>query len=64
MTFFDYLVTAFALVFVIEGMMYAVFPATMQRILLVALAMPVQSMRRFGVVMAGLGFVLAWLGGL
>lgn len=55
-SFFDYILTAFALIFVIEGMLYAVFPDAMRRVLAMALTMPSSSLRRFGFVMVLCGF--------
>lgn len=59
--FFDYVLTAFALIFVIEGMLYAVFPDAMRRVFAMALAMPASSLRRFGVAMVLCGFAVVAL---
>lgn len=55
-SFFGYILTAFALIFVIEGLLYALFPGAMQRVLVVALSLPSSSLRRFGVAMVLCGF--------
>ena len=60
-SFFDYILTAFALIFVIEGMLYAVFPDAMRRILATALTMPAVSLRRFGIAMVLFGFAIVAL---
>lgn len=59
--FITYILTAFALIFVIEGMLYAVFPDTMKRGIAMLLSMPSSSVRRFGFFMALCGFVMVLL---
>ena len=59
--FFDYLLTAFAMIFVIEGLLYAVFPDAMRRMLALALTLPSSTLRRFGLVMVACGFALVAL---
>jgi hypothetical protein len=54
--FFDHILIAFALIFVIEGLLYAVFPHTMRRVLAMELALPAASLRRLGIVMVLCGF--------
>lgn len=53
--------TALALVLVIEGVLYALFPSAMRRLIVEALTMPENRLRAVGLVtaMAGVGFV--WL---
>ncbi|GAA4252911.1 DUF2065 family protein [Azospirillum formosense] len=53
--------TALALVLVIEGALYALFPTTMRRLIVEALTMPENRLRAVGLAtaMAGVGFV--WL---
>ncbi|AWJ83216.1 hypothetical protein TSH58p_06550 [Azospirillum sp. TSH58] len=53
--------TALALVLVIEGVLYALFPSAMRRLIVEALTMPENRLRVVGLVtaMAGVGFV--WL---
>lgn len=55
------LLTAFALILVIEGALYALFPQPMKKLLLHVLGMPVSSMRVAGLVSAGAGVFLVWL---
>lgn len=55
------LLTAFALILVIEGALYALFPQPMKRLLLHVMGMPVSSMRTAGLVSAIAGVVLVWL---
>tara|TARA_B100002003_G_C13734822_1_gene366875 strand:- start:225 stop:431 length:207 start_codon:yes stop_codon:yes gene_type:complete len=59
--FGTYFLTALALVFVIEGMLYAVFPDVMKRMMLQALALPSLVLRRFGVFMVVCGFLTVYL---
>ncbi|MBK3776366.1 DUF2065 domain-containing protein [Azospirillum sp. YIM DDC1] len=53
--------TALALVLVIEGVLYALFPSAMRRLIVEALTMPENRLRAVGLAtaMAGVGFV--WL---
>ncbi|MPY71057.1 MAG: DUF2065 family protein [Alphaproteobacteria bacterium] len=53
--------TAVALILVIEGALYALFPQPMKKLLLHVLGMPVSSMRIAGLVSAGAGVFLVWL---
>jgi len=53
--------TALALVLVIEGVLYALFPDRMKRIAARAMLVPPQSLRIAGLVAALLGVVLVWL---
>ena len=59
--FFAYITTAFALIFVIEGLLYVVFPDKMQRMMMTALAMPKSTLRNFGITMVLIGFALVYL---
>jgi uncharacterized protein YjeT (DUF2065 family) len=57
----DDLLTALALILVIEGALYGLFPDTMRRAMSLAMEMPPQTLRTVGMVaaVAGLGFL--WL---
>jgi uncharacterized protein YjeT (DUF2065 family) len=55
------LATALALVLVIEGVLYALFPAGMRRVVAQVLAMPVEVLRATGLVAALLGVAAVWL---
>jgi uncharacterized protein YjeT (DUF2065 family) len=55
------LLTAIGLVFVIEGVIYSLFPNGMKRMMLAALAMPTGRLRSMGLAMALVGFVIVWL---
>lgn len=57
----DDLFTALALVLVIEGALYALFPAGMRRMIEQALAIPEAQMRAAGLAAAALGVALVWL---
>ena len=59
--FTDYILTALALVFVIEGLMYALFPDAVRRMMAMALMMEVPKLRRFGIGAVALGLGLIWL---
>lgn len=61
MSFADYILTAIALVFVIEGLLYALFPDQIRRMMAVAIMMPVPQLRMIGLVMALTGFCFVWL---
>lgn len=60
-SFGSYIMTALALVFVIEGMLYAVFPDKMQRMMMMALTMPQNALRNFGITMVLIGFAIVYL---
>jgi uncharacterized protein len=53
--------TAFALVLVIEGALYALFPDGMRRAAARAVAMPPQTLRLAGLAAACAGVALVWL---
>lgn len=59
--FGSYIITALALVFVIEGLLYAVFPDTMKRMMMTALTLPKKTLRNFGITMVLIGFALVYL---
>jgi len=59
--FFDYILTVIALIFVIEGLLYAIFPDAMRRVLAMALTIPSPSLRRFGILMVICGFGMVML---
>lgn len=56
-----YILTALSLILVIEGLLYALFPDFMRRIMATALMLPVPRLRLFGAVMAVSGFCLILL---
>lgn len=55
-----YITTAIALIFVIEGLVYALFPDSIRRMMVMAISLPPEKLRVFGVVMilAGLTMVM------
>ena len=55
------LLTAFALVLVIEGVLYALFPEAMQRMMARALELPPSVLRYGGLALALTGLALAWI---
>ena len=55
------LVTALGLVLVIEGLLLALFPDGLKRMVAEVLARPSQSLRFGGIVSAALGIVIVWL---
>jgi len=57
----DQVLTALALILVIEGAVYALFPEMMQRAMAIALELPPSSLRAGGLVAAITGVVLVWL---
>jgi uncharacterized protein YjeT (DUF2065 family) len=52
---------AIGLVFVIEGLLFAAFPAAAKRLAATAIETPENSLRVAGIVSAVLGLVLIWL---
>ncbi len=55
------LITALALVLVIEGALYALFPDAMKRIVLRIADMPAATLRNVGLVAATVGVAIVWL---
>jgi hypothetical protein len=55
------LATALALVLVIEGILYALFPEGMKRVAARTLVVPPQALRIAGLLAACLGVMLVWL---
>ncbi len=53
--------TAVALILVIEGAVYALFPDAMKRMMAQVLTLPAASLRWAGLVAAALGIFLVWL---
>ncbi len=54
------LLVAFALVLVLEGLIYALFPDTIKRMMVVALSFPASRLRAFGLWVMAAGVLLAW----
>jgi len=52
---------AFALVFVVEGFLYALFPDAMKRMMEQALTIPASTLRTAGLGAATVGVFLIWL---
>lgn len=57
----DDLVTALALLLVIEGALYALFPEAMKRMLARLMTMPAGSLRAAGIVSAVAGVAIVWM---
>jgi uncharacterized protein YjeT (DUF2065 family) len=55
------LLTALALVLVIEGVLYAAFPSAMRRALEAAMATPDSTLRAAGLIAATIGVAVVWL---
>jgi uncharacterized protein YjeT (DUF2065 family) len=55
------LATGLALVLVIEGILYALFPEGMKRMAARAISVPPQMLRAAGLLAASFGVVLVWL---
>lgn len=60
MSFAAYLLTALAMLLVIEGLLYALFTEQMRKLLAGALMMPPNQLRNAGIAMAGMGFIIVW----
>jgi len=52
---------AFALVLMVEGILYALFPDHLRRMIVALLAIPPAQLRTFGLLTAGAGLALIWL---
>ncbi len=55
-----HLLTAFALVFVLEGLLYALFPTYVQRMMAMAGEISPEKLRSFGAAMLAFGVLLVW----
>ena len=55
------LITALALVLVIEGALYALFPDAMKRIVMTIADMPAARLRNVGLAAAAVGVAIVWL---
>jgi len=55
------LIAAFGLVLVIEGLIYALFPAGMKRVMVQVLELPPSLLRNGGIVAAVVGCLIVWL---
>ena len=55
------LATAFAVVLVVEGLLYALFPGAMKRVMEQAMMLPSQSLRTAGLGAAVIGVLVLWL---
>lgn len=60
-TFAGTIIAAFGFVLILEGLIYAFFTDAMRKMMAVALKMPTQTLRNFGLIMASIGFFLVWL---
>jgi hypothetical protein len=54
-------VTAIGLVLVIEGVLYAVAPQQVKRMMALASGTPAETLRMGGLIAAGLGVAIVWL---
>ncbi len=62
MAFFGtYILTALALVFIIEGLFYGFFTQAARKMMEAALQIPLGTLRNFGFGMASIGFLFLWL---
>lgn len=59
-SFGTHLLTAFALIFVIEGLLYAVFPSHIRNMMRMAIEMDKEKFRYFGAAMIAFGVILVW----
>lgn len=57
----DDLYTALALILVLEGTLYALFPAAMKRMMVTAMGQPDNALRSVGLGAAVIGVGLVWL---
>ena len=57
----SYILLASALIFVLEGLIYALFPSQVQNMMRVATQMAPERLRYFGAAMIAFGVLLVWL---
>jgi uncharacterized protein YjeT (DUF2065 family) len=58
---FDYLLIGFALMLVIEGVIYALFPIAVRRMMAMAIMMHPQKLRIYGLSIAAIGTFMTWI---
>jgi len=64
-SFFSFILTASAMILVIEGLLYALFPDFMRKVIATALSLPTNELRKASFISAALGLLLIWaLGGI
>ena len=51
---------AIGLLLVIEGLLYAIFPSAMKKMLIVMKDLPATKLRSGGLLFAALGFIIVW----
>lgn len=56
-----HLLTAFALIFVIEGLLYAAFPTHIQKMMAMASSFSREKFRSFGAAMVAFGVLWVWI---
>lgn len=56
-----HLLTAFALIFVLEGLFYAIFPTHIQKMMSMASSFPPEKLRSFGAAMLAFGVLLVYV---
>lgn len=56
-----YILTAVALVFVLEGLLYSLFPDAMKRMMAYAMGLASEQLRTFGIFMVCIGLGVVWL---
>lgn len=56
-----HIATAFAIVLVVEGLLYALFPSGMKRMMEHAMKLPLQSLRTAGLGASVIGVFVLWL---
>ncbi len=56
-----YVLSALAFIFVIEGLIYALFPEGVKKMMAVIITLPSEKLRNLGVAMVLIGFAFIWL---
>jgi hypothetical protein len=56
----SHLLLAFALIFVLEGLLYAIFPRQVQKLMAMAVSFPPEKLRSFGAAMVAFGVLMVW----
>lgn len=59
--FLLYLLTALSLICVIEGLLYALFPDMVRKLMAIAIMTPVPRLRLIGALVAASGFAVLWM---
>jgi uncharacterized protein YjeT (DUF2065 family) len=56
-----YITTSIALIFILEGLLYALFPENIRKLMEVALSLPPEKLKFFGTIMVFVGLTMIFI---